>query len=238
MRDIVNAMTTSLRILGIGCALVGCGKGTNLMLGGGGDPMKYDTGVDIDYLPEDTGSSNDTADAGDDTGSGGTDDTGSSTVDTGSGDTGLVIEGTGYSRGDTAYDLLTTDHTAGAFSLHALYGSPVVLLVGDLYDDRATDTMTAMASLSGEHTDKQFVALIGQDASTTHCDADCAAEVATTYGIPTVIYDASPALPLYTEWAQGNAPRLYVIDAEMKITWVNFGTTSEGQLDDKLDDLD
>lgn len=228
-------MKTRWTLLGIGCSLVGCGKATNLMLGGGATPIKPDTGGDITYLPEDTGEEDpDPDDTGDTSG----DDTGEVIIEDTGGDTGFVIEGTGYGRGDTAYDLLTTDHTGSPFSLHELYGAPVVLLVGDLYDARATDTLTAMASLTGEHGDKYFVALIGQDASTTHCDAECAAGVASDYGIPTVLYDVSPALPVYTTWAQGNAPRLYIIDETMQITWVNFGSTSAAQIDNKLDDLE
>ncbi len=205
------------------------------MLGGSGSPMKYDTGVDIEYLPEgDSGEPTDTSEP--DSGESG-DDTGSVVIDTGEEDTGVVIEGTGYSRSDTAYDLLASDQSGSPFSLHALYGSPVVLLVGDLYDARTTDTLTSMGALVSSHGDKHFVALIGQDEGTSHCDQECAASVAATYGIPTVLYD-SPGLGVYTTWAQSNAPRLYIIDAEMKITWVNFGSTTESQLDDKLDDLD
>jgi hypothetical protein len=216
-------------------ALTGCGEPASLMLGGGAEAIKPDTGGAITYLPEDTGD----ADTGSgDTGGGTSDDTGGPIiVDTG-GDTGVVIEGTGYTRGDTAYDLLTTNHMGAPFSLHALLGSTVVLLVGDLYDARATDTLTAMASLTGEHSTTHFVALIGHDASTLHCEADCAAGVAADYGIPTVLYDLSPTLPNYTTWAQGNAPRLYIINSEMEITWVNFGSTPAAQLDDKLDDLE
>jgi hypothetical protein len=205
------------------------------MLGGGADAVKVDTGGSITYLPEDTGDaddtgSDDTADPSDDTGETIIEDTGE--------DTGVVIEGTGYARGDTAYDLLATDHIGSPFSLHALVGSPVVLLIGDLFDARATDTLTAMGSLTGEHPDTHFVALIGQDASTVYCDQVCAAGVAADYGIPTVLSDPSPALGVYTTWAQGNAPRLYIIDSEMEITWVNFGSTPAAQLDDKLDDLE
>jgi hypothetical protein len=228
-------MSTIQTILGLSCALMGCGTSANLNLGGGATPIKADTGGDITYLPEDTGEDGDPD--GGDTGSS-ADDTGEEIiVDTGD-EPEPAIEGTGYGRGDTAYDLLSSDHTGAPFSLHALAGSPVVLLIGDLYDARATDTLTAMASLVGEHSDTYFVALIGQDASTSHCDADCAAGVAADYGIPIVLYDASPALPVYTTWAQGNAPRLYIMNSEMEISWVNFGSTPASQLDDKLDDLD
>jgi len=231
-------MHTRLIILTSSLVLASCGEPKPLMLGGTGtanerpeieiDPADTsDTGRDQDSDSDDTGH----------TDTGGVDDTGATTTDTG-GDTGADIEGTGYGRGDTAYDLLTTDHFGLPFSLYALYGSPVVLLVGDLYDARATDTLTGMGALVSEHSGVHFVALIGQDASTTHCDASCAAGVASDYGIPTVLYDPSPALPLYATWSQSNAPRLYIIDATMTIDWVNFGTTTEAQLDDKLDDLD
>ena len=227
-------MSTRGTILGLGLALTACGKGNTLMLGGGGRPMKYDTGVDIDRLPdEDTGEDVDTASP--DTATS-TDDTGTPVIDTG-GDTGVVIEGTGYARNDTAYDLLASDQSGAPFSLHALYGTPVVLLIGDLYDTRGTDTLTAMSALVSTHGDKHFVALIGQDESTIYCDQDCAAGVATSYGVSTVLYDTE-TLGVYTTWAQSNAPRLYLIDSEMLITWVNFGSTSESQLDDKLDDLE
>jgi hypothetical protein len=228
-------MSTRRTLLSLSIALAGCGEPAALMLGGGATAIKPDTGGAITYLPEDTGETGDSGSR--DTGGGSSYDTGEPIVDTG-GDTGVVIEGTGYARGDTAYNLLTTDHLGSPFSLHALLGSPVVLLVGDLYDARTTDTLTSMASLTGEHSSTHFVALIGQNASTLHCDADCAAGVAADYGIPTVLYDTSPTLPSYTTWAQGNAPRLYVITSEMEITWVNFGSTSAAQLDGKLDDLE
>ena len=70
---IVRYMKTSWTLLGIGCTLVGCGKATNLMLGGGAPPMKADTGGEITYLPEDTGED---GEGTDDTGSAPDDDTG------------------------------------------------------------------------------------------------------------------------------------------------------------------
>jgi hypothetical protein len=130
------------------------------------------------------------------------------------------------------------DHTGMPWSLHDQYGSIVVLLVGDLYDARTRDTLEAMTETSGDHSGVRFIGFIGQTEAEEPCDMDCASATAATYGTSPVLWDPGAGLPVYGEWAQGNAPRMYIIDQEMEIQWVNFGSTPASQLDDKLDGLD
>jgi hypothetical protein len=227
--------------LAAGFLVFSCGKKLGFGALGGGTSNPTDSGVDYtggggDDDADDTGTIDDTASTND-TGGGDTD-TDTDTDDTDTDDTGISIEGTGYSAGDVAYDLSTFDQTGGLWSLHAQYGSVIVLLVGDLYDARTTDTLSAMTEASGDHSGVKWVAFIGQSATEVPCDQTCAAAAATTYGTPTVLWDPGAGQPTYADWTQGNAPRMYIIDQEMVIDWVNFGSTPASQISDKLDDLD
>jgi hypothetical protein len=82
------------------------------------------------------------------------------------------------------------------------------------------------------------VAFIGRDATGTQCDQACAANVQSTYGFSPVLWEASAALPTFTEWAQAMNTRTYIIDQSMTIAWTKNGTANGSQVDGELDDLD
>lgn len=183
----------------------------------------------------------DTSDGGSSSGDGGgADDTGSTsdggTADGGSGDgggedTGFVIVGTGYDSGDTAYDLAGTSQ-AGAFSLHALYGTPVLLIVGHLDEAGMQDMVSWMGRIDGVIS----VAVIGKDESGATADAADASTLAATHSIDHVLTD--PTGELLTTWAERNPPKTYLIDGEMVIYWTAFGTVGQAQVEDKIDQME
>jgi hypothetical protein len=196
----------------------------------GDDPFGQGGGQDNLGVP--TGDGGGAADGGtaDDTGTGsdgGTTD-GGTTDDTG---TGPVIKGTGYGAGDTAYDLVATSQSGTTFRLHSLYGQNVVLVVGHL-DDPSFANMT---SWLGEIEDATVVALVGRDEGGVTADTADALGWASAWGVSTVLID--PTGELVNTWAERAPPKTYVIGATMEIDWTFFGTSSQVQVQDKIDDL-
>lgn len=212
--------------LSLALLLAACSGGDDNPFGTGGSgttPELDDGGSSSDGGADDTGSSSDGGGS-----DGGSEDGG---ADGGSGDTGLVIEGTGYDEGDVAYDLSGTAHS-GSFSLHALYGSPVLLIAGHM-DDAGMQSMVGwMGGVSGVVS----VALVGRDETGTAADTADASTLAATYGIDWVVID--PTGELVSTWAERNPPKTYIIDSEMNIRWTRFGTVGEAQVEDAIDDLD
>lgn len=223
--------------LGIFGLFTACGAGEDPSFGSGGsgyDNLGDGGGSDGDdgSDADDTGASDDTGGSGgDDTGgSGSGDDSGGSGSGTGD-DTGIPeLEGTGYQQGDTAYDL-----SDGDWSLHAQYGSPVVLLAGHMDVQTTLDTLEAMAALTSEHPEVVFAAYLGRNEEKTAPDADDQARWESAYGLDVVIVDE--LLSTIDTWTDSTGTKLYVMDAAVEIQWVNYGVTAEGQLDDKLKDL-
>ena len=143
-------------------------------------------------------------------------------------DTGVSIVGTGYGEGDTAYDLVGTDGTGSPWSLHAQLGTPVVLVVGNAYNAQVTDMLEYMAGLDG---DARVVFFAKYDENTETANAADATRWQSTYGI-TALVQAGAAD--FQSWGTASPPRLYVIDQEMVIRWVNSGFTSQSELESKL----
>jgi len=204
-------------------ALSACKKDDDDTFGFGGNPVPFDTSY---YYSSDEGeeASTDTSTGTDTSG-------GSGKMDTS--DTGeFTIEGTGYSSGDTAYDLQGVDHNGYAWSLHAQYGSAVVLVVGHMYDDDSFHRMMQyMSSVSGVQT----VALVGYTADLAVATTSDAATYAGQYGVNTVMAD--PSLSNVNTWSSYNPPKLYLVDSEMLISWTNSGFTAQSQLESKIDSL-
>lgn len=219
-------------ISGIGFLLVltACGKKDDTFGSGGkqddfipdtSDDTTTDTDGGVDSGGIDSGST-----AGD-TGSTGGEDSGSTGTDTG----GPTIVGTGYDAGDVAYDLVGIAQTGAPFSLHALYGSDVLLIVGNMDNPNMQDMAAWMGSVSAIS-----VAVIGRDESGVAADVADAAGWASTYGIDYVIADGGGSL--VSTWAESSPPKTYVIDDDMSIYWTHFGTSSQVQVEDKLDSID
>jgi len=211
-------------------------------MGGGGTAFEPNTDPPPQPPP-----SPDTADpsSGDDTGpSGSGTDTASGDSDVDGGppdgddDTGVVIEGTGYNRGDVAFNLTATDQAGLPFSLHSRYGSKVALVVGNLDVGTTRDTLSNLSAIASGHSDVSFIALIGRNELGVQCDQTCAATVQTTYGFSPVLWEAAASMAEFNAWAQAQNTRTYLIDSAMVIDWTKNGTANGSQVDGKLDDLD
>ncbi|MCK6502186.1 hypothetical protein L6R53_02070 [Myxococcota bacterium] len=209
--------------------LLACGtKGDDPFGQGGGDNnMGVPTGDG--GATGDGGSTTDDTGTGSDGGTtdGGTTD-GGTTDDTG---TGPVIKGTGYDAGDTAYDLVATDQAGSPFRLHSLYGRNVVLVVGHMDDPAFTNMTTWLGAVE----DATVVALVGRDEDGVTADTADALGWASAWGVSTVLVD--PTGELVNTWAERAPPKTYVIGASMDIAWTWFGTASQVQVQDKIDDL-
>ena len=68
-------------------------------------------------------------------------------------------------------------------------------------------------------------------------DEEDALAWSTTYGLDTVLWDPSTERAIQTEWAPIVRPRLFLINEEMEIRWVNEGITNEVQLSEKIEDI-
>jgi len=235
-----------MRIFLLTTMIIGCGKSSSgVGMSGGGAPFVPNTD------PPPPGSSDGD---GDDTGTASpidtstpADDTASSTVDAdadggpppdGGEDTAVVIEGTGYDRGDVAYNLTASDQSGLPFSLHDRYGSKIALVVGNLDVSTTTDTLSNLQDIASDHSDVTFIAFIGRDATGTQCNQACAANVQSLYGFSPVLWEAASSLAEFNAWAQAQNTYTYLIDSSMVIDWTKSGTANGSQVDDKLDDLE
>jgi hypothetical protein len=233
-----------MRTLLITMFALGCGKDSSGIIpgGGGGTPITLPDDPPPGSTADDTGQSSD--DTGgtaspDDTASSPTDDTADTAPPEDSGDTGFTIEGTGWDNGDVAYNLSVMDASGTPFSLHDLYGSQVVLMVGNLDVATTVDTMVNMNTTASDHSGVTFLAFIGRNADGVYCDQTCAAAIASTYGTPQVrvLFESSSALSSHGEWIQLQNTRTYLLQTSMEIDWTKNGTVNAAQLDSKIDDL-
>lgn len=145
------------------------------------------------------------------------------------------IVGTGYSRGDTAYDIEAENQSGSPWSLHDRLGLRVVLLFGDADDADTVAMLGYLGSVDRGVSELEVAFIAGQDEDGAAADEADAARWATTYGITTVLTDTGA---LRSAWAGGSAPYLVLIDREMAIAWTNAGFTPESQLRGEIGDLD
>jgi hypothetical protein len=216
-------MKTSILACALLLAGTACKKDDGTTFGFGGNPVPFDTAYYYSSDEGDEGStdSSSSSDSGGGSGSSDTSDTGE-----------FTIQGTGYSSGDTAYDLQGVDQNGYPWSLHDQYGSPVVLIVGHMYEDDSFHRMMQyLSSVSGVQT----VALVGYTADLAVASTADASTYAGQYGLSTVMAD--PSLSNVNVWSSYNPPKLYLIDDEMEISWTNAGFTAQSQLESKIDQL-
>ncbi len=213
--------------IGLALALSACSGKDDSPFGSGGS---NDNPPITDGGSSDGGSSDGGADGGSDGGTDGGADGGSGDGGADGGDTGIVIEGTGYRSGDVAYDLAGTA-SSGTFSLHALYGSPVLLVVGNMDNSGFAGMMAWMDQIDSVVT----VALIGRDETGVAADAADASRLASKHGVDHVVID--PTGELLNTWAERNPPKSYLIQPDMTIFWTYFGTVGQVQVEDKIDDM-
>jgi len=230
----------SLALAGAGLT-VSCSGAEGGGFGGGGEHVDIieDTDDDTDQGGNDTSSSTQTTDTGTPTQTTDTS-TSTQTIDTGdSGDTGATepqIEGTGYGRGDVAYNLTAPDQEDDEWQLYSQLGEVVVLIIGDGYDSNFTTMSGYMGGLESKY-GIQTAALLLADIYESPADQYDADAWATTHSAPTVLYDPSAERALQLEWAPIVRPQLFVIDSEMNIFWTNSGYTAITQLEEKVEDL-
>lgn len=205
---------------------LGCNRDDGSTFGFGGNPVPFDTAYYIDDSDDGSSGSADTS-GGVDTNGG----SGSGKNETG--DTGeFTIVGTGYSTGDTAYNLQGVDQNGYPWSLHEQYGSPVVLILGHMYEN---DSFHRMMEYLGSISGAQSVAMVGYTADLNIAGQTDAASYASEYGVGTVMTDAS--LSNINTWTSYSPPKLFLIDSEMVISWTNSGFTAQSQLQSKIDSL-
>jgi len=210
-----------------------CARNDDDGFGGGGAPIDPVTDTGPWYGTDDTGS--DTASP--DTSGPDTADTDTADTDTGdTGDTAPVIIGTGYSKGDTAFNLEAKDQDEDDWSLHAQYGNIVVLVLGEAWDSRFVSISAYLKSLEKKYGIVAAPVLL-TDSTETPADEEDAEAWADLYDLDPVLWDPSVERAIQLEWAPLVRPRLFLIDEEMKIQWVNEGATNEVQLKEKIEDL-
>jgi len=183
-----------------------------------------------------SGGGDDSADdGGDGAADSGTSDSGS--ADGGGGDdTGgpPEIVGTGYGRGDTAYDIESENQSGSPWSLHDRLGLRVVLLFGDADDADTVAMLGYLGSVDRGVSELEVAFIAGQDEDGAAADEADAARWASTYGITTVLTDSGA---LRSAWAGSSAPYVVLVDREMSIAWTNAGFTPESQLRSEIGDL-
>ena len=231
-----------MRTLILSLIVFGCGKSNDPGFGAGGLPIPPASGSETGGDGNDEGSDGgESSGAGTADGAGNQNDTGNQ-HDTGDGvverdvdadadggdeDTGITIEGTGYNAGDTAYNLTATDQSGVPFSLHALYGQKVVLVVGNMDVATTTDTLSGIQSIMGEHSGVRFMAYIGNDSYGIPCDQSCAAEVASTYGFNPVVVGGMADTSSFNSWVAPSNTKTYLIHSSMEIYWEKSNTANE-----------
>jgi hypothetical protein len=152
------------------------------------------------------------------------------------GDTAPVIVGTGYAKGDTAFDLLAPDQDEDDWSLHAQFGKVVVVVFGEAWDSRFNTICAYLPDLEAKYGIVAAPVLL-TDMSETPADDEDATELATLHSLETVLWDPSIERALQTDWAPLVRPRLFLINEEMEIRWVSEGITNSVQLAEKIEDI-
>ena len=225
---------TSSNLLIYSCAIGliwACARKEGGGFGGGGTPLGPVTDTGPWEAKDDSSSDSGLVDSSPDTGDS---ETGTDTGDTG--ETAPVIEGTGYSKGDTAYNLEALDQDEDPWALHDQLGQVVVVVFGEAWDSRFNTICAYLKELEDEY---GIVAapLLLTDNSETAADDEDATELATLHGLDRVLWDPSVERAIQTEWAPLVRPRLFLINEEMEIRWVSEGITNQVQLSEKIEDI-
>ena len=231
----IPSKALSLLVASSGLTLIwACAQKGDGGFGGGGSSFDPVTDTGPWYSEDDTGSDTGETDSEDDTGS----DTGETDADTSSdtGETGPVIEGTGYAKGDIAYNLVAKDQDEDDWSLHDQYGTVTVVVFGEAWDSRFQSICSYLAELEETYgVSTAPVVLTNNDEMPA--DEEDALAWSLTYGLDTVLWDPSTERAIQTDWAPLVRPRLFLINEEMEIRWVNEGITNEVQLSEKIEDI-
>ena len=149
-------------------------------------------------------------------------------------DTAPPFTGDGYSRGDTAYNIVVPDQDGDLWRLYQQTDGPLVISFGYAQSYNFQVVCQALAKVQSAYSshDVQTVAVIFLDASGTQADVDDAKAWANEYGLKTVLYD--PDYDLQGSWANTSQVKTYIIDEDMEIRWDNLEATTQQQLEDQL----
>ena len=217
-------------------AAISCAAGLVAYACATAEPSHFRGGGDPDLTPEGGGTySSDTGP--EDTSDTGFGDTG---MDTGGDteDTAAPYEGTGYSTGDVAYNLVAPDQDGQEWRLYQHDGSPIVLTLGYGLGDDFIQVCSFLPDVvsSFESYDVQGVAVLLLDATGTVAEQEDAAEWADLYELDTVLYDEDGSIAL--DWTGSSTrTRTYVISADMVIEYANYDYTYQAQVESTLEDL-
>lgn len=122
------------------------------------------------------------------------------------------------------------------YDLYAGCEARFVILVGNLNEPSMTEMLGFLDEAASEVSNVGTIAFIGYDGGGAVADQTDAAGAASDYGVDVVVYD--PSLSTFNAWSEFSPPRLYVVDTEAVVSWVNAGPTAQSQLEGKLEDLD
>lgn len=137
-------------------------------------------------------------------------------------------EGSGYQKGDVAYDLAGVDQDGADWSLYGLLGQDIVLLAGHMDFGATVSTMNTLSEVSAAFPQAEIVALIGRDELSIAADQDDAARWAEEYSLDTALVD-----PLYSTvnlWSESSSAKTYVIAPDMTISLVIYGPATFDQV--------
>ena len=194
--------------------------------GGGGD-ADTDTDADADTDTGDTavtgGDADTDADADSDT------DTDADTDTIPGGDDCAV------GLGQIACDLPATDQGGAPWSLWDTYGSgPMVIAVGHAYDSDLQEISAWMTETTSGRDAGAAVVLVNGPLTSPATGAD-ATDWADVYGVSPVLYGMSATDR--SAWLIGEQTATYVLDKDLRITWIGYGYVGQEKLDDKLKTL-
>ncbi len=212
----------------VGVVVYACATNDPPSFRGGGDPDVQPEGGT--YLNDTSGTSTDTVlDTAVDT----AEDTSSDTADT-----APPYEGTGYSLGDIAYNLVADDQGGNEWRLYQHDSGPVVLALGYGQGDDFIQICSFLPDIQSSFSSYgvQTVAVLLLDAMGTTAQQDDAAEWAATYDLDTVLFDEDGSIAL--DWTGSSTrTRTYVISSDMVIEYSNYDYTFQGQVESEIEDL-
>lgn len=204
--------------------------------GAGGERIEpTNSGGDAD-TDTDADADTDTGETGDSGGDADTDADSDSDTDTDA-DTDVIPGGEdcAVGLGQIACDVPLLDQTGTPWTLWEQYGNgPIVLSVGHAYDGDLQQISGWISSTAAARSANAAVILVNGPL-TTPATQEEAADWASTYSVSPTLYGLSATDR--STWMIGEQSATYVLDADLRITWIGYGYVGQEKLDDKLKDL-
>lgn len=134
--------------------------------------------------------------------------------------------------GQIACDLPLVDENGTPWTLWDQYGTgPVVLSVGHAYDGDLQQISAWISETASDRSASAAVILVNGPL-TTRATQDEAADWARTYGVSPTLHAMSTTDR--SSWMLGEQTATYVLDADLRISWIGYGYVGQEKLDDKL----